>query len=493
MSGATQADPQENNKLNLNDMDKKEHWGIIIAFVVLFGFHFAPTFQGLTPEGQSILGVFIWFLIIMIFTKVNNFAVGVVTPMLLVILGHMKIPEAYSAFASDNFFLAIGAFALAAVMMATPLGARIAIGITNLFRSVKVPRIAGGLALADVAISGFLPTVAETAVFLPLAKSIDGLMVGRDDDGVKRIRNCIYLLVCGIMPLFTAMMTLTSHFPNMIMAQYLQDMKSITITWLDWLVLNLPLWGLIPIAFIYTISYFKLWKAEIPGADDELPRMQREMGKMTWPEKWALICLAIALFLWVTEGRLHSISTGMTAIILVGLLFLPFGQIDFKKVYPHMMWDVWVLLGGAISLGTALNSSGAIDWLVKLMLAPLGNAIYGLPPIIILTLVVFISHIPRAGIVSAAAMGAMFIPMMIGLADNFGFNALPFTLIVINCLSYSFFVPMSITAFFIGWGASGMSMKDAVKFGTPLSIIANIYCIIALCIWLPLIGHPLVP
>lgn len=493
MSVAAQASTQEKGKLNVSNVDKKELWGTIIAFAILFGCHFAPTLKGLTPEGQSIIGVFIWFMVIMIFTNANKFSVGVVTPMLLVVLGNMKVPQAYSAFASGNFFLAIGAFAFAAVMMATPLGTRIALAITNLFRSVKVPRIAGGLALADVGISGFLPTVAETAVFLPLAKGIDGLMAGKENDEVNRIRNCIYLLVCGIMPLFTAMMTLTSHFPNMIMAQYLQDMKNITVTWMDWLILNLPLWGLIPIAFIYTVSYFKLWKAEIPGADDELPRMKRELGPMTWPEKWALICLGIALLLWMTEGKLHSINTGMTAIILVGLLFLPVGQLDFKKIYPHMMWDVWVLLGGAISLGTALNSSGAIDWMVELMLAPLGNAIYGLPPIIILTLVVFISHIPRAGIVSAAAMGAMFIPMMIGLADNLGFNALPFTLIVINCLSYSFFVPMSITAFFIGWGASGMSMKDAVKFGAPLSIIANIYCIIALSIWLPLLGHPLVP
>jgi anion transporter len=476
----------------LSDVPKTELYGIILAFVVLFGFHLGPALPGLKAQGQTILGIFLWFMIIMIVSESNKFAMGVATPMLLVVLGKMKIPEAYSAFSSDAFFLAIGAFAYAAVMMATPLGKRIALVITDLFRSVKVPRIAGGLALADVGISGFLPTVAETAVFLPLARGINELMKGKEElDEVKRIKNCIYLLICGIMPLFTAMMTLTSHFPNIIMAGYLKDMKGIYISWMDWLVLNLPLWGLIPVAFIYTVSYFKLWKAEIPGASEEIPKMKQELGKITWPEKWALLCLAIALILWMTEGKLHNFSTGMTAIILVGLLFLPWGKLEFNKIYPHMMWDVWVLLGGAISLGTALHKSGVVDWMVKLMLEPLGSAIYGLPPIIILTLVVFISHIPRAGIVSAAAMGAMFIPMTIGLADKLGFNALPFTLIVINCLSYSFFLPMSITAFFIGWGASGMSMGEAIKFGTPLTIISNIYCIVVMSIWLPLLGYPL--
>jgi len=52
-------------------------------------------------------------------------------------------------------------------------------------------------------------------------------------------------------------------------------------------------------------------------------------------------------------------------------------------------------------------------------------------------------------------------------------------------------LPMSITAFFIAWGASGMTMGEVVKFGIPFSIITNIYTIVTMSIWLPLIGHPL--
>lgn len=474
------------------DLDKKQLFGLILGFVVMLAVHFAPTMSGLTPKGQSVLGVFLWFMIIMIFNSLHRFVVGLASPMFVVLLTDYKIPEAFSAFTGKAFFLAIGAFVFAGIMMGTPLGKRIAIGITDLFRSVKVPKILLGLSIADFGISGFLPTVAETGLLLPLAKGFSSLTEGKEHlPEVKRINKGLFLLICGLMPLFTSMLILTAHFPNILMAGFMEEAEGIYITWMDWLKLNIPLWGLMPVAFIYTISYFKLWKVEIPGAADELPKMKADLGKITWPEKWAMGCLAIAMFLWITEKSLHNINTGMTALILILLVFLPFSKIKFSQISPHVMWDVWVLLGGAISMGTALYKSGAVEWLVDLILAPMGDLIYTLPPILVLVLVVIGTQIARAGIVSAAAMGAMFIPLTMSLAPELGFNVLPFTLIVVNCLSYSFFLPMSITAFFIAWGASDMSMGEVIKFGAPLSIICNIYTILTMSVWLPLMGYPL--
>ncbi|GAW91745.1 SLC13 family permease [Calderihabitans maritimus] len=478
-------------KQEVFDLDKKKLLSLIIAFVIMLGLHFAPELPGLSSQGQSVLAVFLWFMIVMISGSLHRFVVGFAAPLFITILTDFKVAEAFSAFTGKAFFLAIGAFVYAGIMVATPLGKRIAIGITDLFRSIRVPRILLGLCVADFCISGFLPTVAETGLLLPLAKGFSGLTRGKEHlPEVKRINNGLFLLVCGLMPLFTSLLILTAHFPNILMAGFMEK-AGITITWMDWLKLNLPLWGLMPVAYFYTIWYFKLWKVEIPGANEELPRMKKELGKITWPEKWALMSLGICLFLWITEKSLHNINTGMVAILLVFLVFLPFGKIKFETIAPHIMWDVWILLGGAISLGTALYKSGAVKWMVDLILSPMESKIIGLPPILILLIVVIGTQIARAGIVSAAAMGAMFIPLTMAMAPELGFNVLPFTLIVVNCLSYSFFLPMSITAFFIAWGASDMSMGEVIKFGTPLSIICNLYVIISLSIWLPIIGYPL--
>jgi len=473
-------------------IEPKQFWGLIAGFSIMFLFHFGPALPGLKPEAQSTLGVFFWFMIIMICNSLHKFVVGLLAPGFVVMLGKFKIPDAFSAFSSDAFFLTAGAFAFAAIMMGTPLGKRIAITITDLFRSVKVTRIFFGLSAADFTISGFLPTVAETGLLLPLAKGFSSLMSNKEHlPETQRINKGLFLLICGLMPLFTSMIILTAHFPNILMAGMLEEAIKIKVTWMDWLILNIPLWGLIPVAFFYTVWYFKLWNVEIPGAADELPKMKAELGPTTWSEKWALGSLIICVFLWITEKTLHNFSTGMVALLLVLLVFLPFSRIKYSQIGPHIMWDTWILLGGAISMGTALHKSGAVQWMVDLALAPMGDTIIALPPIIILIIVVIATQIARAGIVSAAAMGAMFIPLCITLAPELGFNILPFTMIVVNCLSYSFFLPMSITAFFIAWGAVDMSMGEVMKFGAPLSLICNIYTILTMSMWLPLMGYPL--
>jgi len=464
---------------------------LIAAFLLLFGLHFAPPLAGLKPQGQTVLGVFLWFIVCMVFDALPKAVIGLGAPMLVVVLARFKIADAFSAFTGNEFFLAAGAFVYAAIMMGTPLGRRIALGITNALRSTRATRILLGLSLSDVAIGGVLPTVSETALFLPIAQGVTSLMRGKEDlPESRRIRTALLLTITGLVPLFTGPLILTSHFPNIMLVGNLADTQHIYLSWADWFLLNLPLWGLLPILYFYVVRYFRLSGLEIPGADVELPKMKKELGRITWPEIWALACLSLGLFLWITEGTLHSVKTGMVALIVVMLAFLPFGRLNFDQISRYIMWDVWVLLGGAISLGDVLYKSGVAGWLSGFVVNPL-KAAGALPPLVVLVILVFGFHIARAGIVSAVATGAVFIPLTIGIAKQLGFSVLPFALITINCLSYAFFLPISITAFLIAWGASGTSGWEAIKFGVPLSIIANLYVIFVQSGWLALLGYPL--
>jgi len=444
----------------------------------------------LKPEAQSVLGVFIWFIVIMVSDALPGGIVGLATPLLLVLAGGQKIPAAFKAFTSDVFFLGAGAFVIAGIMMGTPLGKRIALTIVTKLKSNRVTRILLGLGVADVAVGGVMPTVSESALFLPVAKSIGNLMRGREHlPEAKRINTALLLQTPGLTPLFTGTLILTSHFPNIILAGALKSAAGIEITWAKWFWLNLPLWGLLPIMFIYVYWYFKLWKLEIPGAAEEIPKMRAELGRITWPEIWGLICVGIGLVLWVSEKTLHNIDSGMTALIVAALLFMPWGGIKFKNVNKNVMWDTLMLLGGSISLGLVLYDVGVVKWLADMIVGPLKG--WNLSPIPMLFVLVFAMHIARAGVVSAVAMGAAFVPLTIGMAKTLGVNVLPFTLVTINCLSYAFFLPISITAFLIAWAASGASGWTAVRFGAPLTVIANVYVILVQTAWLALIGYKL--
>lgn len=256
--------------------------GLVIAFAFLLLLHFGPALPGLKPNAQSALGVFLWFIVCMVTDALPKAIVGFASPMLLVILSGPKPAVAFKSFATDVFFLGGGAFVIAGIMMGTPLGRRVALTLVTVLKSNKVTKIQTGLGLADVAVGSVLPTVSETALFLPVTKAIGTLMNGREHlPEVKRINTALLLQTPGLTPLFTGTLIPTSHFPNIMLAGQLKETHGIYISWLDWLWLNLPLWGLLPIMFIYVFSYFKLWNLEIPGAEEEIPKLRDQLGRIS--------------------------------------------------------------------------------------------------------------------------------------------------------------------------------------------------------------------
>lgn len=464
----------------------KQIGGFFLAFAILFALHFGPAIGGLSAGAQTVLGVFLWFITCMVTGALPKAIVGLASPLLLVIFTHTKVTTAFRAFNTDIFFLAAGAFVIASILMGTPLGRRITLTVASAMKSTRVTRLLIGLSLAEVVTQPFLPVVNESALFLPICKGVSSFMEGGGNQAeAKRINIAVLYMIAGLVPLFIGPLMLTSAFPNLILVAYLKATQHINISWARWFVLNLPLWGLLPIVYLYVVWYFDLRGLDIPNADAGISEMKKALGKITWPEIWALLCLAVGMTLWIGGWM----KPGMTALLVASLMFVPWSGITFEHVDKHMLWDILMLLGGAISLGGALYHSGAVTWLSNGIVSAI--RIPGLPLLAILFLLVFGLHIARAGIVSAVAAGAAFVPLAAGLAKALHVHVLPFSLIVINCMQYAFFLPISITAFLIAWSASGTSGWHAVKFGTPLTIIANVYVILVQPVWLKLLGLPM--
>lgn len=460
--------------------------GLIVAFLVLFVLRLGPEITGLSRPGQDVLAVFLWFIVCMIASALPKAIVGLASPLLLVLVAGDKVKVAFAAFNGDIFFLAAGAFVIAAAMMGTPLGRRVTLMVVATMKSNRVTRVLFGLALAEVVTHPFLPVVNESALFLPMCKGVSAFMEGHEHlPETRRINVAVLYLIAGLLPLMIGPLMLTSAFPNLILAAYLKATQHISLSWGYWAWLNLPLWGLLPITYLYVVWYFDLRGLSIPGAEAGIETMKAELGPITRGEIWLLICLAIGMTLWIGGW----IPPGMAAVLTASLLFVPLGGISFEEINKHMLWDILMLLGGAISLGAALYHSGAVAWLARGVVNPIVAG--HLPILAVLFLVVFGLHIARAGIVSAVAAGAAFVPLAVGLAVALHVPVLPFSLIITNCMQYAFFLPISITTFLIAWSASGTTGWEAVKFGAPLTVIANVYVLLVQPVWLRLIGLPL--
>ncbi|MPZ72980.1 MAG: hypothetical protein GEU74_07075, partial [Nitriliruptorales bacterium] len=409
---------------------------LVVAFGLLLASHVGPALPGLEPRGQTMLGIFLWFVILLATEALPPVVLGVSAPLLIVVLNGAEIPKAFNAFSNDVFFLILGAFVLVAVMIETGLGKRIALGIVGLVRSTKATRIMAALMAAGTALHAILPTVAETALFLPISRCFGELSEGRQPSrGLQRANQAMILTVTGLVPLFAGVFFLTAGVPNLVLVGLLSETSGIEISWLDWLIYNLPLWGLIPILYFLVKWWFQIGSVELPNADKVLPQVRAELGPIKKGEIWALICIAIGFTLWVSES-VHGISTGMVAIIMIALLFMPWGGLKFGDFGPKVMWGMLFLIGGAISLGNQLFASGAVEWLAQFLVDPIRNA--GITSgILVLLILAFALHVARAGIISGGAMAAIFVPLIIGIAQQLDYNVLPFSLILTNALNFA--------------------------------------------------------
>ncbi|WP_200813828.1 anion permease, partial [Mycobacterium avium] len=98
-----------------------------------------------------------------------------------------------------------------------------------------------------------------------------------------------------------------------------------------------------------------------------------DIGPMTGPQKRLLTVSVLLLLAWATEGRLHSFDTTSTTYAgLVFLLMPGIGVMTWKDVQSRIPWGTVIVFGVGISLGTALLTTQAGQWLGSQVVAHTG-------------------------------------------------------------------------------------------------------------------------
>ena len=458
----------------------------IIATAVLAICVLMPTPAGLTVAGKVVLGVFLWYLIVLIGGCFPLGIIGVMAPALLVILKIYPESIALSGFVSKMSFLILGSLMFGAGMTVTNLGKRIALAIISFMKSSKVTKINTGMLIANLALCPFFPaTVARGAFFYPIVKGVNSLVKGNDKRS-SVLRSSFLMWGVGFAPIFVATMFLTGGMPAIMLSAVFAG-RGVSIGWFEWIKLTIPLIGLLPILFLYFHRFYKLNNVEIVGSREAISSEYKALGKMTKEEIWLLIALFLALALWVLKP--FGIDSGMAAILVATMIFLPVGlKYGWQDINKHFLWGTWIFLAGSISLAAVLCKSGVTDWLSQIIVSVIPPH---LTPLLLVVLLMLGFQIARAGISSAVAMAACYIPLSISIAPLLGFNVLPFAILIVTVLSYSFILPFSIETVLIAWSAGDVSFSDSMKVGTPLTIIGTLYSVLVLVPWFALMGVPL--
>ncbi|NIO22802.1 MAG: DASS family sodium-coupled anion symporter, partial [Candidatus Aenigmarchaeota archaeon] len=361
---------------------------LILAYFLVLSFNLLPF--GLTYE--SFTAIIIFFVTIYLWaTEILPLPVTAFLAMFLLALsGSVSLPDSIYGLGSTVVFLIIIGFFLAAGLTKSGLDKRIAYKILRNSHSENSVLI--GLIVMTAFLSMIISNTTTTLLMVPIALHI-----------MHKVRMNNEALLLGIA--FAANIggagLLIGTPPNII------GSEALGWGFYEWMVNALP-FTLVMIFLLYVsfLIYFR------PKHEKIEKHLVKDLGPLKPEEKRAAFVIIFTLLLWIASP-IHNLPA-----IVVGLIG---GMLMFVLVYDWRYfervthWGTIILIAGAVSLGRALEVTGAAQWIATNFLGLTGLTS---PVFIAFSFVVLALCITQ--FIQNTATAAMFTPVLVGLSSGLG-------------------------------------------------------------------------
>ena len=481
-----------------SDRSTFQNIGLFAGFLVLLGILAIPTPETLSTAGHRMIGI-LFFAIIIWMTSAVSYPVSatMITALMALLLGtapNMADPSkvlgtskaldlAISGYSNTAWALVAAAMFISVAMTKTGLDRRIALNVLSKV-GAKTNRIYIGVIVTGLILAFFVPSAtARMACLVPIILGIVESL------GIERKSRLAILLLVGATQADTMwnIMIQTAAAQNLVAIGFIQSQLGTQVSWLDWLRIAAP-YSLIMIVIYYFLS-FKLLKPEfneLEGGDELIKKMKAEMGPMSFDEKKLLVMSIILLGFWATGGKLHKIDTSTSTITAIALFLMPgIGIMDWKYAQPRIGWGSIVMFGAGISLGTALLQTKAAQWLANAFVHAFSLETLTVTALVaIVSLFLILIHL---GFASATALSSAMIPIVISLVQTLpiaGLNPVGFTVLMQFAICFGFILPANSPQAMVSYGTETYEVKDFMKIGIPITIIAFVmYLVFANTYW----------
>jgi di/tricarboxylate transporter len=154
------------------------------------------------------------------------------------------------------------------------------------------------------------------------------------------------------------------------------------------------------------------------------------------------------------------------AAITGSLLLILLRSITVEEAYRAVDWKVIFMLAGILSMGVALEKTGAADLLAISLIDQLGQ--YG--PTVVMSAIFAITFL-ATNVMSNNATAALLAPIAISVAANMQVSDRPFLMAVTFAASLSFMTPMGYQTNTMIYTPGNYKFTDYLKIGTPLNLL----------------------
>ncbi|NNC50694.1 MAG: anion transporter, partial [Flaviramulus sp.] len=252
------------------------------------------------------------------------------------------------------------------------------------------------------------------------------------------------------------------------------------ITFLQWFIFGFPISILLLfICWKYLTTFaFSFKQFEFPGGKQEIKRLLKTLGKMTYEEKMVAIVFAATAFCWITRSFLlqklfPNLDDTIIAILFALLLFLIPSKSKNKKLISwkdtkNLPWGIILLFGGGMALAKGFETSGLALWIGNQMTSLIGVSAI----VLILLLIAAVNFLTE--ITSNLATTAMLLPVLAPMALVIDIH--PFVLMVGAAVAAScaFMLPVATPPNAVVFGSGYLRIPDMVSKGIVMNIISII-------------------
>jgi di/tricarboxylate transporter len=192
--------------------------------------------------------------------------------------------------------------------------------------------------------------------------------------------------------------------------------------------------------------------------------------------------LAAAIMLGVVLTVMAGYAPISIAAVIGGTIMVLTGCLNMEQAYRAIDWRAIFLIAGMLPLGTAMQETGAAEYLANQVMGLLGDA--GPWPVI---MGLYILTAMATMIIPTAALVVLMSPIVLSAMGDL--NVAPETamMAVAMAASASFTSPISHPANILVMGPGGYRFVDYLKVGVPLTIVVFITVMVLLPILWPLV------
>ena len=434
----------------------------------------------LSTQGDAVIAVALW-MVTWWLTEAVSISVTALLPLLLFpLLDIMPIAEVGNNYGSPIIFLFFGGFVMALALEKVNLHRRIALNIIRITGTTP-NKVVLGFMIATASLSMWISNTATAVVMLPIAMSVIKLLIDDVDGFTKKDRNFAVSVLLGIA--FSAnaggIATVIGTPPNSILIGLLENEYQIEISFLKWMVFALP-FSIIIIGLSYITLVHLIFPSKglnFSASNEVIQEELRKLGPTRSKEKMVLGIFAVTVSLWIFRTLINSVfpSLGLSDTMIsmfaaISLFAVPFNLkkgdfiLDWKDT-EKLAWGILILFGGGLALAKGMSVSGIVDQVSQSIAA--GNFSITATASLLILLMLFMTEL-----MSNVALVAVLAPVVAGIAIGLGIPMVYLLIPVTMASSCAFMLPMATPPNAIVFASGFIEVKDMVKAGILLNLVA---------------------